>query len=122
MKQKVANIYKKAKASRRNKTREKLRKLTLLLAFPSEAVVSAYVSPAMESVERFSWAVLNLVGVMDFAMDRFGWDDCQVEKLLKSVMRALEKKYFFSWRVKLANKGMVSTYKRVEEAIRKVTV
>ena len=90
MKQEVANIYKKAKASRRNKTREKLRKLTLLLAFPSEAVVSAYVSPAMESEERFSWAVLNLVGVMDFAMDRFGWDNCQVEKLLKSVIRALE--------------------------------
>ena len=95
----------------------------MLLAFPSEAVVSAYTSPAVESEEIFSTlASLNLVGVTGFAMDRLGWDDCQVEKLLKSVMRALEKKYFFSWRVKLANKGMVSTYKRVEEAIRKVTV
>ena len=56
------------------------------------------------------------------AMDRFGWDTCQVDKLLKSVIRALEEKYFFSRGVKLPNKGMVSTYKRVKEAIRKVTV
>ena len=80
--------------------------------------MSAYISPAIESEERFSLAVHFLVGV-DFAMDRFGWENCQVDKLLKSVIRAMEEKYFDSHRVKLLNKGMVSTYKRVEEAIRK---
>ena len=46
----------------KNKTREKLRKLNLPQAFPSEAVVSAYLSPAVDtSEERFSWAVSNLV-------------------------------------------------------------
>ena len=64
--------------------------------------MSAYTSPAVESEERFSTlAILNLVGVTGFAMDRLGWDDCQVEKLLKSVIRALEEKYFFSRGVKL---------------------
>jgi predicted DNA-binding helix-hairpin-helix protein len=39
----------------KNKTREKLRKLNLYQAFPSEAVVSAYLSPAVDtSEERFS--------------------------------------------------------------------
>jgi len=54
------------------------------------------------------------------AMDRFGWDTCQVDKLLKSVIRALEEKYFNSHRVKLANKWMVSTNKKLGETIRRV--
>jgi len=114
-----------------NKTREKLRKLNLPKSFPSEAVYSAYIQPSVDySEERFSWAVPNLVGVRDFAMDRFGWDKNQVDKLLKPVIRALEEKggsrqarlekYFNSNRVKLPDKGLFSTSKRVEEAIRKV--
>ena len=104
----------------KNKTREKLRKLNLPQAFPSEAVVSAYLSPAVDtSEERFSWAVPNLVGVRDFAMNRFGWDKSQVDKLLKPVIRALEErggsrqarleKYFKSHRVKLPDKVLIST-------------
>ena len=60
-------------------------------------------------------------------MDRFGWDKSQV--LLKPVIRALEErvgsrqarleKYFKSHRVKLPDKGLISTSKRVEEAIRR---
>jgi hypothetical protein len=108
----------------KNKTREKLRKLNLYQAFPSEAVVSAYLSPAVDtSEERFSWAVTNLVGVRDFAIDRFGWDKSQVGKLLKPVIRALEErggsrqvrleKYFKSHRVKLPDKGLlISTSKK----------
>ena len=95
-------------------------KLNLPQAFPSEAVVSAYLSPAMDtSEERFSWAVPNLVGVRDFAMNRFGWDKSQVDKLLKPVIRALEErggsrqarleKYFKSHRVKLPDKGLIFT-------------
>ena len=60
-------------ASVGNMTREKLRKLTLLQAFPSKAAVSASISPAVDtSDERFSCAVPDLVSVMDLAMDRFG--------------------------------------------------
>ena len=72
---------------------------------------------------------MSTVGVRDFAMDRFGWDKSQVDKLLKPVIRALEErggsrqarleKYFKSHRVKLPDKGLISTSKRVEEAIRR---
>jgi len=114
-----------------NKTREKLRKLNLPASFPSDAVVSAYLSPSVDnSDEKFSWAVPNLVGVRDFAMDRFGWDKIQVDRLLKPVIRALEEKggsrqarlenYFTSSRVNLPEKGLLAASKRVEEAIRKV--
>jgi len=114
-----------------NKTREKLRKLKLPPTFPSEAVVNAYLNPSVEvSDEKFSWAVPNLVGVRDFAMDRFGWDKTQVDKLLKPVIRALQERgatrqarlenYFTSSRVNLPDKGMFASSKRVEEAIRKV--
>ena len=82
------------------------------------------------SEERFSWAVPNLVGVRDFAMDKFGWDKSQVDKLLKPVIRALQEKgatrqarlekYFSSSRVRLPDKGLVSTSRRVEKALRKV--
>ena len=59
------------------------KELTLPQAsFPSKAVVSAYLSPDVDTTEEiFSWAVPNLVGVRDFAMDRFGWDKSQVYKL-----------------------------------------
>ena len=56
-------------------------------------------------------------------MDKFGWDKSQVDKLLKPVIRALEErggsrqarleKYFKSHRVKLPDKGLISTSKRV---------
>ena len=93
-------------------------------------MVSAYLSPAVDTTEEiFSWAVPNLVGVRDFAMDRFGWDKSQVFKLLKPVIRALNErggsrqarleKYFKSHREKLFDKGLISTSKRVEEAIRR---
>lgn len=114
-----------------NKTREKLRKISLPESFPSEAVACAYLNPSVDSSqEKFSWAVPNLVGVRDFAMDRFGWDKSQVDKLLKPVIRALEEKgsihqarlekYFSSTMVKLPEKGLVASSKRVEEALRKV--
>ena len=93
-------------------------------------MVSAYLSPAVDTTEEiFSWDVPNLVGVRDFAMDRFGWDKSQVFKLLKPVIRALKErggsrqarleKYFNRHRVKLPDKGLISTSKRVEEAIRR---
>ena len=83
--------------------------------------MSAYLSPV---VEIFSWAVPNLVGVRDFAMDRFGWDKSQVFKLLKPVIRALKERggsrqARLEKLVKLPDKGLISTSKRVEEAIRR---
>ena len=114
-----------------NKTREKLRKLKLPPSFPSQAVVSAYLRPSVdESRESFTWAVPNLVAVRDFARERFGWDRDKIDRLLTPVVRALDSRrdsrqatletYFTSSRVKLPDKGLVSTSKRVEEAIRKV--
>ena len=114
-----------------NKTREKLRKLKLPPSFPSQAVVTAYLKPSVdESSESFTWAVPNLVAVRDFARERFGWDRSKIDRLLSPVVRALDSKrdsrqatletFFTSSRVKLPDKGLVSTSKRVEEAIRKV--
>ena len=98
-----------------NKTREKLKKLNVPQTFPSEAVAAAYLNPSIDtSEEAFSWAIQNLVGVRDFAMDRFGWDKIQVDKLLKPVIRAIDdrggshqariEKYFSSHRVELSEK------------------
>lgn len=87
--------------------------------------MSAYLSPAVDTTEEiFSWAVPNLVGVRDFAMDRFGWDKSQVYKLLKPVIRALKERggsrqARLEKLVKLPDKGLISTSKRVEEAIRR---
>ena len=85
----------------------------------------AYLSPAVDTTEEiFSWDVPNLVGVRDFAMDRFGWDKSQVFKLLKPVIRALKERggsrqARLEKLVKLPDKGLISTSKRVEEAIRR---
>ena len=116
-----------------NKTREKLLKLKLPVSFPSETVAAAYLQPAVDqSEETFSWAVPNLVAARDFAREKFGWDRLKIDRLLTPVVKALEArqgqssrqttidKFFTSYRVKLPDKGLVSTSKRVEEAIRKV--
>ena len=114
-----------------NKTREKLLKLKLPPSFPSENVATAYLQPSVDtSEERFSWAVPNLVAARDFAKERFGWDRLKVDRLLTPVVRALEEKqgnrqttldkFFSSYRVKLPEKGLTATSKRVGEAIRKV--
>ena len=114
-----------------SKTREKLRRLKLPPSFPSQAVVTAYLRPSVdESKESFTWAVPNLVAVRDFARERFGWDRSKIDRLLSPVVRALDTRqdarqatlenFFTSARVKLPEKGLVSTSRRVEEAIRKV--
>ena len=70
------------------------------------------------------------MAVRDFARERFGWDRAKIDRLLTPVVRALDsmrdsrqatlETFFTSSRVKLPDKGLVSTSKRVEEAIRKV--
>ena len=93
--------------------------------------MKAYLEPVIdESKERFSWSVPNLVGVRDFARERFGWDTSQIDQILKPVVRAMAAKldngsqvridqYFSSWRVALPEKGRLVASKRVDEAIRK---
>ena len=113
-----------------NAVREKLRKLQLPAAFPSQAVATAYLEPTVDpSQEQFSWAVPNLVSVRDFARERFGWDREKVERLLVPVVRALQQgsssqttldRFVTSHRLTLPDKGLVSTSKRVGEALRKV--
>ena len=63
-------------------------------------------------------------------ISRFSWDRSKIDRLLKPVLRALDSKnqnrqstlenYYASSRLKLPEKGLVSTSKRVEEAIRRV--
>ena len=102
------------------------------------------------STQPFSWAVPNLVAVRsapvlklmhgpflsfifrDFAREKFGWDRAKIDRLLSPVVRALDSRlargknqstldtFVTSARVKLPDKGLAASSKRVEEAIRKV--
>merc|ERR1712126_359218 len=64
------------------------------------------------------------------ALERFGWDRSKIDRLLKPVLRSLDSgnetrqatldNFFSSSRVKLPDKGLMASSRRVEEAIRKV--
>ena len=68
----------------------------------------------------------------DFAREKFGWDRAKIDRLLSPVVRALDSRlargknqstldtFVTSARVKLPDKGLAASSKRVEEAIRKV--
>ena len=132
-----------------SRAREKLRRLQLPASFPSLAVQAAYLQPSVDtSTQPFSWAVPNLVAVRsapvfmlgpfislvyrDFAREKFGWDRAKIDRLLSPVVRALDSRlargknqstldtFVTSARVKLPDKGLAASSKRVEEAIRKV--
>lgn len=86
------NGTKKAGPSRTS-LRNKLRNIILSETFPSLQVLQAYLKPTVEtSREAFSWAKPDLIGLIDFARDKFGWSKSKSEEILTPIMKKLQEK------------------------------
>ncbi|KAK1267812.1 DNA repair protein UVH3 [Acorus gramineus] len=60
--------------------------------FPSESVISAYISPQVdESTEPFSWGKPDLHILRKLCWERFGWNNQKVDELLLPVLREYNK-------------------------------
>lgn len=113
----------------RNSLRRKLKNLVLGENFPSLQVVQAYLDPQVEgSKEAFSWAKPDVVGLIDFAREKFGWTRLKSEEILKPVLKRLEERFaqtsildYFQRKHKIdsgeSEKGMS---KRVKKALEKI--
>lgn len=74
--------------------RNKLKKVTVSKHFPNIQVVDAYLEPKVDkSKEKFSWSTPNVVGITDFAKERFGWSQKKTEDVLKPVMKRIHEKH-----------------------------
>ncbi|KAF6175950.1 hypothetical protein GIB67_003438 [Kingdonia uniflora] len=61
-------------------------------SFPSEAVISAYVSPQVDrSTEAFSWGKLDLFVLRKLCWDKFGWSNQKADELLVPVLKEYNK-------------------------------
>lgn len=75
----------------RTKLRSKLQNINLSDGFPSFNVVQAYLQPEVEtSEEKFTWGKPDVVGLIDYAKEKFGWTRLKSEEILKPVMKKLE--------------------------------
>lgn len=84
----------KTKGPSRTSLRNKLRNVKVLDNFPSLQVVQAYMDPKVEtSKDSFSWAKPDIVGLTDFAREKFGWTRTKTEELLKPVLKRLDEKH-----------------------------
>lgn len=117
------------KGPTRNSLRRKLKNLVLSENFPSLQVVQAYLDPHVErSKETFSWAKPDVVGLVDFAKQKFGWNRTKSEEILKPVLKRLEERYaqtslldYFKTKHKI-DSGEHEKYmsKRVKKALDKI--
>jgi hypothetical protein len=72
------------------KHKQVARKWQLNLAFPNDAVIQAYLHPAVDdSNEKFEWALPNLAGLRDFCYDKFGWTVAMTDAEVTPVMQKL---------------------------------
>lgn len=82
------------KGPSRNSLRKKLKNLVLSENFPSLQVVQAYLDPQVEtSKEAFSWAKPDVVSLIDFAKQKFGWTRTKSEEILMPVLKRLEERF-----------------------------
>lgn len=78
----------------RTALKSKLRNVTVSEGFPNLQVVQAYLQPKVEtSRDRFTWGKPDIVGLIDFAKEKFGWTKLKSEEILKPVIRRLEEKH-----------------------------
>nr|XP_022914076.1 DNA repair protein complementing XP-G cells homolog isoform X1 [Onthophagus taurus]XP_022914077.1 DNA repair protein complementing XP-G cells homolog isoform X1 [Onthophagus taurus] len=72
--------------------RKKLKNVNLSDQFPSIQVVGAYLEPRVEtSDENFTWSKPDLVSLIDYAKEKFGWNQSKSEEILKPVFKSFEK-------------------------------
>ncbi|GFN74040.1 endonuclease-reverse transcriptase [Plakobranchus ocellatus] len=75
-----------------NKIRARLKNLTLIPGFPSEAVVDAYMNPTVDdSLEKFSWAAPDLDLLREFCKFKFGWAKEKSDQTLVPMFKAWSK-------------------------------
>lgn len=75
----------------RTKLRSKLQNIQISTGFPSLQVVQAYLKPEVETNEdKFSWGKPDVVGLIDFAREKFGWTRMKAEEILNPVIKKLE--------------------------------
>lgn len=120
-------LGKKTKTPSHNALRKKLKNLVLTENFPSSQVAQAYLDPQVEtSKETFSWSKPDVVGLIDFAKEKFGWSRTKSEEILKPVLKRLEERFsqttlfdYFETKRKIdANEKCLS--KRVKVALEKI--
>ncbi|XP_043255001.1 DNA excision repair protein ERCC-5 [Colletes gigas] len=111
------------KASLRNK----LQNIEIHKGFPSQAVVQAYLFPAVdESREGFTWGKLNTVVLSDYTKRKFGWTKEKFEKIMSPLLKRLEEKesqklisaYFKAQTV--PKSIQVNLSKRIQKAVEKL--
>ncbi|KAM0842168.1 hypothetical protein ACQ4PT_058559 [Festuca glaucescens] len=93
--------------------------------FPSETVISAYISPQVDdSTERFSWGRPDLSLLRKLCWERFGWNKEKADELLLPVLKEYNKREtqlrmeaFYSFNERFAK----IRSKRVQKAIKGIT-
>ncbi|KAI4499427.1 hypothetical protein M0802_005323 [Mischocyttarus mexicanus] len=81
----------KAIDSSKKALRNKLRNIQIEKGFPSQAVVQAYMFPAIdESKEKFTWGRPNLILLSDYTSLKFGWTKDKFNEIIKPVIKRME--------------------------------
>ncbi|KAI4489121.1 hypothetical protein M0804_004619 [Polistes exclamans] len=81
----------KAIDSSKKALRNKLRNIQIEKGFPSQAVVQAYMFPAIdESKEKFTWGRPNLILLSDYTSLKFGWTKDKFNEVIKPVIKRME--------------------------------
>lgn len=102
-------------------------KQCVILDFPSQAVVQAYLFPTVdESKETFTWGKPNVVLLCDYARQKFGWTKGKFDDTMIPVLRRMEENrnqklldmYFKAKTSPLSIEPALS--KRVQNALRKL--
>ncbi|TVU48015.1 hypothetical protein EJB05_07634 [Eragrostis curvula] len=94
-------------------------------SFPSESVISAYISPQVDnSTDPFSWGRPDLVLLRKLCWERFGWGKEKADELLLPVLREYNKhetqlrmEAFYSFNERFAK----IRSKRIKKAIKGIT-
>ncbi|RLN17931.1 DNA repair protein UVH3 isoform X1 [Panicum miliaceum] len=100
-------------------------------AFPSESVISAYITPQVDnSTEPFSWGRPDLGLLRKLCWERFGWGKEKADELLLPVLREYNKhEERFKWKTQLRMEAFYSfnerfakiRSKRIKKAIKGIT-
>lgn len=68
--------------------RNKLKNVVFTDNFPSVQVVQAYLDPTVDkSDEAFTWSKPDIVGLIDFAREKFGWTQLKSREILNPVIK-----------------------------------
>lgn len=75
----------------RTSLRGKLKNLKFSENFPNPQIIQAYLEPQVEtSKEKFTWGKLDVVGLVDFARQKFGWTQTKTEEILQPILKRME--------------------------------